>query len=167
MIKKVAVLFLVVSQMVSFGHGINKYISHYVTYHIEKHNVEAVTNYLAANPNNADALYMLGNIYLRYNQVDFAIDCMKRADSLGCVMAANTLGDIYYSDKNDITSAIHYYKKGARKGYGPSQFNLGIIYKKHIKNKRKAKHWLYKASKNSGDFDEHVRKEALKYYKEL
>jgi TPR repeat protein len=134
---------------------------------MEKSHTDAVTSYFHANSTNTDVLYMLGKMHLRNNQIDLALDCMKKADELGFVMATNSLGDIYYSDKKDIEKAIYYYKKGAEHNYGPSQFNLGIIYKKHIKNAKEAKYWLYKASRNTVDFDEHVRKEAMKYYNEL
>jgi TPR repeat protein len=134
---------------------------------MERNNTDVIVNYLKANLDNADILYALGGMYLQSGQIDFAIDCMKKANELGLVSATNSLGDIYYSDKNDLKKAIYYYKKGAISGYGPSQFNLGIIYKKHIKDRKKAKYWLLKAANNTSSFDEHVRKEARRYYNEL
>ncbi len=142
----------------------NRYISNYFFTHIEN-NKEIAIKYLLSNAEHIipDASYILGMLYLENKQYNLAEKFLMRATFQNHKPAINALGDFYYSDKKNVKKAEKYYKKGAKMGYGPSQFNLGIIYLKHYCQKDKAKYWLTKASQNNSDLCETIRKIALKY----
>jgi TPR repeat protein len=141
----------------------NQYISNYVFTHIDE-NRELVLQYLKTNADTTkDASYILGIIYYESRQFDLSNYYIWKAATAGHKPAINVVGDMYYSDKKDIKNAEKHYKMAAKMGYGPSQFNLGIIYLRHLKNRRLARYWLLKASKNKNDLCLDVREAALRY----
>ncbi|MDR1488290.1 MAG: hypothetical protein LBI26_00910 [Holosporales bacterium] len=143
--------------------GQNVYISHYVFTHIESH-PKIVFKYLLRNyETNPDVAYILGRLFLEKNDINIAEYYFKLAMQINKhPPSINALGDIYYSDRNKIKKALYFYEKAGKSGYGPSQFNAGIIYMKHIKNAKKAKFWLKMASKNEF-FDKSLRDAAENY----
>lgn len=143
--------------------SMNPYISDYFFAHIEK-NKETAIQYLVKNASsNSDSAYILGMVYLEASKYDLATEFLEKAASKNHKQAINALGDFYYSDENDIETAVKHYERGAKMSYGPSQFNLGIIYLKHYKQHKKAKYWLNKAYENKTDLCEEIRKAALQY----
>jgi TPR repeat protein len=131
--------------------------------HIDN-NREVVLRYLKENADTIkDASYILGLIYYESGQIDLSNYYIWKAAIAGHRPAINALGDMYYSGKKDIKNAQKYYRRAAIMGYGPSQFNLGIIYLKHHRNRRLAIYWLLKASRNKGDLCEEIREAALRY----
>jgi hypothetical protein len=145
----------------------NQYISNYVFAHIDS-NRELVLRYLKENADAIkDASYILGIIYYQDGNFDLSNHYIWKAAIAGHKPAINAIGDMYYSDKKDIKSAEKYYRRAAIMGYGSSQFNLGIIYLRHHKNRRLAKYWLLKASKNRADLCREIREAALRYATEV
>jgi TPR repeat protein len=145
----------------------NQYITDYAFAHIEK-NKNNVIQYLKRNADtNAEAAYILGLLYKDDSLIDLSFYYIWKAAQSKHVKAINALGDIYYSDKKDMKNAIRHYRVAASMGYGPSQFNLGIIYLKHKKKYKLAKYWLLKASQNKKTLCEKMRASALNYAKPL
>jgi TPR repeat protein len=89
-----------------------------------------------AAQNNPHALYLLSYIYLMpsSHHLNFqkGLALLEKAVSLNYAPAIDELAGLYLSgegvEKNE-EKALHYYLKGADAGYGPSQFNSGIMYK--------------------------------------
>ena len=123
----------------------------------------------------ADAAYILGSFYL--SDMPFGKD-LKKADyyitlaaKLNHPAAIKSIGDGYYSGdirEKDLIKALECYEKSAEMGYGPAQFNAGIVLLNNAKSKKGLKRaifWLDKASKNSDDLND-MTKDALKYKKD-
>jgi TPR repeat protein len=138
-----------------------------------------VENYLtkSVEKSNTDpyAAYILGMLYLE--GVILRRDCRKAkhylllAAKLGSVEALNAIGDCFYSGDvfpKSTNCALYYYEKAAKSGYGPAQFNAGIVLLNSRKSKTyllKAVNYLDKASRNSNDLGD-VAKHAVKYKKD-
>lgn len=156
-------LTLVLTIFTSELQATNQYICNYFFTYIDN-NKEIAIRYLLSNANVIpDASYILGIVYLENKQYNFAEEFLLKAAFKNHKPAINALGDFYYSDKKNIKKAVEYYEKGAKMEYGPSQFNLGIIYSKHYGQRGKARYLLTKASQNSSDLCEKMRAAALKY----
>ncbi len=160
MIKKVFILFFSLA-VPSLGN--NQYINHYVfTYLSAQEGV--VFDYLLKNYQHVPEIsYILGKLYLQSGKRDLANYFIWKASTKHYQPAINAMGDWFYTDKQDIKNAVQYYKKAANMGYGPAQFNLGIVYLKHYKNYRLAYTFLAKAAQNRVDFCSNMRKAAAQY----
>ncbi|MDR1233549.1 MAG: sel1 repeat family protein [Holosporales bacterium] len=154
----------------------NVFISNYVFTWLDKDKL-CVEEYLTKSVNgaspNAYAAYILGMLHLGGGALGKDIDKARyfiwKAANLGSPEAINSLGDGYYSGdifRKDIPKALKCYEKAAKLGYGPAQFNAGIVLLKNMprtkNNLRKAVFYLDKASKNSNDLGE-ITESALKY----
>lgn len=100
--------------------------------------------------------------------LEFAYQAALTTDPL----ALNLLADIFLSgdgvEKNPPLAAI-LYKLAAEKGYGPSQFNLGILYRYDrgvIQNKVESYYYLCLASLNTKDLGE-ICETAARYRDEI
>lgn len=153
----------------------NKFINNYV-FELIDNDPKLVEKYLKSSVNcekrNADAAYILGNLYL--NGIGLKKN-LKKADlyitiaaNLNLPEAINSIGDGYYSGDirpKNIKKALEYYEKAAKMGFGPAQFNAGIVLMNNAKSKKdlgKAILYLDKASKNREDLDD-MTKSAKKY----
>ncbi|MDR0640807.1 MAG: sel1 repeat family protein [Holosporales bacterium] len=157
----------------------NVFIANYVFNWLDT-NKDCVKNYLrraaAGRVPNAYAAYVLGTLYLTgeglKKDLGKAEYFIRMAANFGSPEAINSLGDGCYSgdicEKNTL-KALEYYEKGAKLGYGPAQFNAGIVLLKYMpktkNNLRKAVFYLDKASKNSNDLGE-MTESALQYKKD-
>lgn len=149
----------------------NKFINHYVFTWGERYPA-IVEKYLWNSIDNPDAAYILGNLYL--SGTFFKKD-LRNAD-LFITMAANkklpeainSVGDGYYSGdirQKNVEMALMYYKSAARLGFGPAQFNAGIVLLRTAKTKNdlvSAIFYLDKACKNS-NLDESITAAARRY----
>jgi TPR repeat protein len=82
------------------------------------------------------------------------------AANAGLPEAMNSLGDAYYSGdirEKNIDKALTWYEKAAKLGYGPAQFNAGIVLLRRTSNKRDLRQAIYyfdKAYHNKSNFKE-------------
>jgi TPR repeat protein len=97
-----------------------------------------------------------------------AQEYIKFSANAGIPNAMNVLGDCYYSGtfgERNVKIALTFYKKAAAIGFGPAQFNAGIVMYKTSEdtdNLTKAIRYLDAASKNKNDLGE-LTKVALLY----
>lgn len=146
-------------------------IENYIFYHIEKNNSEAalgfLKNFISVNP--GKGWFIMGNLFLSgiglERNIEKANECFFKSSSLGFIPAFNALGDSYLSGDGivkDTKMALFYYKYAAKRGYGPSQFNAGCLFKNGDenlpRNLKEGFYWLDKASKNTALGD--LRKDA-------
>lgn len=94
----------------------------------------------AASKNEKNALGQLGEVYLQAHKYDLAkdekkgINYLEKAGTLGNGDAYRTLGDYYFTDKNnaaDLNRAISYYEKGVTLGNPYAAWNLAALYSAH------------------------------------
>ncbi len=154
----------------------NKFINNYVFEWCDK-DPQSIEKYLKNSINgdkrNANAAYALGSLYL--NGIGLKQD-IKKADlyitiaaNLNLPEAINSIGDGYYSGDirhKNIKMALEYYEKAAKMGFGPAQFNAGVVLMNSAKSKKdleKAIFYLDKASKNRDDLNSMT--ESAKKYK--
>lgn len=97
----------------------------------------------AASKNEKNALGQLGEVYLQAHKYDLAkdekkgINYLEKAGVLGNGDAYRTLGDYYFTDKNnaaDLNRAISYYEKGVALGNPYTAWNLAALYSEHYNN---------------------------------
>ncbi|MDR1034746.1 MAG: sel1 repeat family protein [Holosporales bacterium] len=157
----------------------NSFIGYYVLNWASRNASSVVENYLkksAQRPaSNAYAAYLLGTLYLEDNilQKDLwkARYYLTLAANLGSPEAMNSLGDGFYSGdifERNTNCALYYYLRAARCGFGPAQFNAGIVLLQTAKNRRdlrRAVFYLDKASKNRDDLGD-ITKHAIKFLKD-
>lgn len=117
-------------------------------------NPEVVKKYLLANINVPYCCFMYGTILLQERKFEQADVYITKAANIGLPEALNSVGDGYYSGDirpKNHAKALEYYRWAAKKGYGPAQFNAGIVFLKYAKTAkgiRKAIYWLNKAIDN-------------------
>ncbi|MDR3030815.1 MAG: sel1 repeat family protein, partial [Holosporales bacterium] len=139
----------------------NKFINHYIFNWIET-NPKVAEDYLLNSLSNPEASYILGTLYLG-GYKGFP-QSLKKADYFLTISAnqnnpaaISSIGDGYYCGdirKKNLKKALEYYEKAARLGFGPAQFNAGIILLNTgtaESELRMAIFWLDKASKNLDD----------------
>jgi TPR repeat protein len=125
---------------------------------------------------NPHALYLLGCIYLssKSGHLNYSkgIDLLEKAISLNYAPAFDEYAGLLLVgegvEKNE-QKALNYYVQAAHMGYGPSQFNAGIMYKEGqgtTKEPVKAYLYLCLASLNYRDLDT-VTEDAAKYRDEV
>lgn len=135
-------------------------IEHYVMQHVQAGQPDAAEKFLKTleEMNSPEGLFWLGQYYLEgYNGTKdsgTATQYFQRSAALGFVPALNAVADSYLIgdgiDKNPV-KALEYYEAAAQKGYGPAQFNAGVLCKNGIevpKDLNKARTYLDSASKN-------------------
>lgn len=97
----------------------------------------------AAAKNEKNALGKLGEAYLQAHKYNLAkdekkgINYLEKAGALGNGDAYRTLGDYYFTDKNnavDLNRAIGYYEKGVALGNPYTAWNLAALYSEHYNN---------------------------------
>lgn len=113
-------------------------IEHYVYHHLYEGNFATVLTFLhhLEQQNNAEGMYFLGVIYLEgYTKIadaKLANYYFSKASALGFLPAMKSLADSYMVgegvEKNERTAFL-IYEKAAIDGYGPAQFNVGIMLK--------------------------------------
>ena len=156
----------------------NEYIRKYV-FEWLYNDKNVALNYLEKSVNiekpSADAAFILGSLYLdeitvkkNLEKADYYITLAANLNHSGAI---NSIGDGYYTGdirEKDIQKALVYYEKSAKLGYGPAQFNAGVVCLKLAtckKDLKKAIFWLDKASKNYDDLGD-MTKDVLKYKKD-
>lgn len=153
----------------------NVFINNYVFSWIDK-NPKVVEKFLLSGLQNPDCSYILGRLYLgelskSFFDLEKADRFLQMAANQNHKAALNAIGDGYYSGdirKKDLQKALEYYEKSAKLGFGPAQFNAGIVLLRNwktAKDLRKSIFWLDKASKNLHDLWD-ITKAAKKYKKE-
>lgn len=171
--KKILSVFLCVLSF-QYCHADNNFISNYVFNWAD--NPKVIEEYLTKSAkDNSISAYILGTLYLTG---DILKKDLQRADwyitkaaNKNLPEALNSIGDGYYSGdirEKNIDMALYYYEKAAKLGFGPAQFNAGIVLLKIGTTKDKIKKsifWLDKASKNKDDLKE-ITQKALKYKKD-
>lgn len=148
-------------------------IEQYVYRHLYEGNSEVVLNFLhhLEEQGNAEGIYLLGVIYLEgyteIKDVRLANYYFNKASALGSLSALKALADSYMAgdgvEKNQHTAFI-IYKNAAMRGYGPAQFNVGIMLKNGHGTKvsmKEAYKYLDLAANNSDLGD--MRKDAAYY----
>jgi TPR repeat protein len=148
-----------------------RYIEQYVFAHIDK-NPKIIERYLwIAAESSPEAAYILGLLYIDGNffekNLKLAKNFLRRSLSLQYLPAYQAVGDGYYSgdtEERDIKMAFQTYEAGAKRGYGPCQFNAGLLLFKHRElwqNRKKALKqalsWLQLAEKNEKDLAKEIR----------
>ncbi len=113
-------------------------IEHYVYHHLYEGNFSTVLTFLhnLEQQNNVEGMHLLGIIYLEgYTDIKdarLANYYFSKASALGFLPAMKSLADSYLSgdgvEKNEQTAFL-IYEKAAMDGYGPAQFNTGIMLK--------------------------------------
>jgi TPR repeat protein len=164
-------LLLLFTFLISNCYGDNKFINHYVFEWASKDKT-VVENYLLKSSDNPDVTYILGRLYLDgeilEKDINKGLYHITKAVFSDVPAAINLLGDLYYTGdvlKKDIKKAFECYEKAGHLGFGPAQFNAGIVLLKTYKTRkglRKAIFWLDKAHKNSNDLGS-ITKVALRY----
>lgn len=112
-----------------------------------------------ADNNDTEAAVRVGEFYLfgphHYQDYNRALQLLKKASSRGNLEAIELMAGMYLNGRGvdqDITMAARLYEVAAVQGHGPSQFNIGIIYRNGgegvQKNPKLAYYWLYKATIN-------------------
>ncbi len=155
----------------------NTYIEHYVFYHLSHKNLNDIKNYLwksaESKISDDDASYILGILYLgEYGfprNLKLAKYFLEKSASMKNPRAIHSVGDGYYSGDThpkNLKKALEYYENAGKLGYGPSQFNAGIIYMKYIKNNIKAMYWFKKAFNNK-NLDNSIRQKIKDYIDEI
>ena len=117
-------------------------------------NPEVVKKYLMANINEPYCCFMYGTILLNEKNFRQADIYITKAANMNLPEAFNSIGDGYYS--GDIRAKNHekaliYYLRAAKMGYGPAQFNAGVVFFKYAKTKKgilKSIYWLKQAINN-------------------
>ena len=118
---------------------------YYENGYIIKKDIGRAYEYLqyAASKNEKNALGQLGEVYLQAHKYDLAkdekkgINYLEKAGALGNGDAYRTLGDYYFTDKNnaaDLNRAISYYEKGVALGNPYTAWNLAALYSEHYNN---------------------------------
>lgn len=131
-----------------------------------------VEKYLRSSISNPVSSYILGTLYLTgtilkkdLQKADWYI---TKAANMNLPEAINSIGDAYYSGDirpRNIEKALENYQRAADLGFGPAQFNAGVVLIKTAKNQKDLKRaifYLDKASKNHDDLGE-VAKVAKRY----
>ncbi|MDR1391541.1 MAG: sel1 repeat family protein [Holosporales bacterium] len=153
----------------------NSFISYYV-FKWGAERPDIVERYLkkgaTGKDKNPTSCYILGSLYLYgvflKKDLKEANRYITMAADLKLPAAINSIGDGYYSGDirvKDVDMALKFYKKAAKTGFGPAQFNAGVVLLRNYKNKddlKKSILYLGKASKNYGDLGE-IAKAAEQY----
>jgi TPR repeat protein len=159
MILKLILFLLFISNIAQAN---NQFINYYVFKWIDEQ-PDVVESYLLKSIPNAEAAYILGTLYL--GEYNFPKDLKKANYYLTMSAAQNnpaaiySIGDGYYCGdirEKNLQKALEYYEKAAKLGYGPAQFNAGIILLNTGKSEMELKRaifWLDKASKNLDDLN--------------
>ena len=107
----------------------------------------------AAAKNEKNALGKLGEAYLQAHKYNLAkdeekgINYLEKAGALGNGDAYRTLGDYYFTDKNnavDLNRAIGYYEKGVALGNPYAAWNLAALYSAHDEKLEKSRSYYTK-----------------------
>jgi TPR repeat protein len=104
-----------------------------------------------AAKNDSHALYLMAVIYLspnfNYFNAQKGVAFLEKAVFQNYAPALDELAGLYLAGegvKKDEAKALHYYIQASHIGYGPSQFNCGIMYKNgHGTEKNFVKSYLY------------------------
>ncbi len=120
----------------------------------------------AAAKGSADAAYRLALAYEKGNcgvakNIKTAMQWYRLAAKRGSVLAANAMGDIYFTGEDrglyDYPKAKKWYLEAAKQGYGPAQLRLGFLCAEHHYDglepdfKAAEKWYLAAAKQNAGD----------------
>ncbi|WP_394211201.1 hypothetical protein [Psychrobacter piscatorii] len=106
-----------------------------------------------ASKNEKNALEKLGEAYLQAHKYNLAkdekkgINYLEKAGALGNGDAYRTLGDYYFTDKNnavDLNRAIGYYEKGVALGNPYTAWNLAALYSAHDEKLEKSRSYYTK-----------------------
>lgn len=136
-------------------------------------NAESIFLALTAQ-GNAEAYFYASQIKLFGEKPDITrgLELLKKSASLGFNFALDALAGLYLHGEfieQDHHKALIYYKLGADKGYGPSQFNYGIMLKngdKTPKDLEEAFVYLSLAALNHQDLND-ITKDAAFYRNEV
>ena len=141
----------------------NIFINHYV-FEWGERNPEIVERYLRSSVNNPISSYILGTLYLTgtilkkdLQKADWYI---TKAANMNLPEALNSIGDGYYSGDirpQNVDMALNYYERAAKMGFGPAQFNAGVVLLKNYRSKQDLRlsiFYLDKASKNRNDLND-------------
>ncbi len=112
-----------------------------------------------AEAHNQEAAVRVGEFYLfgpiHYQDHEKALYFLKKAMKFGNLEAIELIAGMYLNGRGvdqDEVMATRLYEIAASQGHGPSEFNLGIIYKRGggaLKaHPQKAYYWLYRAVLN-------------------
>lgn len=135
-----------------------KFVDEYISTWLDS-NPETVKQFLLKNIDNPYCCFMYGTILLQEKNFKQADIYITKAANVGLPEALNSIGDGYYSGDirpKNHTKALEYYRRAAKSGYGPAQFNAGVVFLRYAKTKRgvrKAIYWLNKAISNPGMAD--------------
>lgn len=94
--------------------------------------------------------------FIKIQDVDKAIQYVKKAIDLGNILGYETLAMIY-NGKNDIGTAKYYYNLGCEKGDYTSCHNIGWLYKNEKDYKNAKKYLELACSKNNKIADSRIR----------
>lgn len=113
-------------------------IETYTYHHLRLGNTKEVFQFLQnmSEFNNSEALFLLGMMYLNgtgtLQNMAYANLLFEKSAFLGNAAAYKALADSFLVGdgvEQDSTMALSFYKKSADLGYGPGQFNCGIMLK--------------------------------------
>lgn len=127
-----------------------------------------------AEQGNAEALFYASQIKLFGDppNIQKGLELLRKSASLSFPYALDTLGGFYFHGQfveQDHHKALIYYKLAADRGYGPSQFNYGIMLKNGEKTPRDLEAafvYLSLAALNRDDLDD-IAEDAALYRNEV
>lgn len=155
----------------SFVNSKNIYLTEYV-FEWGKTHPEIVRKYLEINASdNAYAAYLLGTlhvfgIFLEKN-IELAEKYITFAAERNLPDAINSIGDGYITGDIrpiDEYKALEHYVKAANLGFGPAQFNAGIMFLRKLDFKNAIRYFEL-ASKNTKDLGNDMANAAKEYIK--
>lgn len=110
---------------------------------------------IAADYNHPRANYLIGKMLINKNigntskqDINLALNYLKKSESLGNIATLNTLGLYYLNLKNDKNKAIEYFNKAANNNYVYSYNNLGLIEEKNNNYNTAFNYYLKSANLN-------------------
>ncbi len=103
--------------------------------------IREVKAYLKENPDSAEALVALGDLYFESNQVDEGIEVFRKAEKIepGSVHIQNDLG-MLYQKKGKYDLAIEKFRTALKldPSHLNSLFHIGLIYRYNLGDNKKA-----------------------------
>ena len=143
---------------------------------INKGNINEAEKLLTGevDKDNAEACFLLSQIKLfgKNQSIENGLTLLRKSISLGFVPAMDVLAGYYLHGEflpQDHRSALMYYQLAANRGYGPSQFNYGIMLKNGEKTPQDLEDafvYLALAALNVDDLDD-ISEDAAGYRNEV
>lgn len=143
---------------------------------INKENIEAAEEILAdeVDKDDAEACFYLSQMRLfgKDKSIEGGLKLLRKSISLGFTPAMDVIAGYYLHGEflpQDHHSALMYYQLAANRGYGPSQFNYGIMLKNGEKTPQDLEDsfvYLALAALNVDDLGE-ISEDAAKYRNEV